>query len=285
MRVSNHARIKSSVNHAKIINSIGLTKKFQLTDLAAQQAGHHSGELTLTAPNNSLFDTNYTYYVQVGGKQYSKKIPPDHFRSYYAAVHDLTTRLTREAERTFHELHYELNAFLDKVQASLNVKHKSPALMALNELSGEPEDEPTAPVLQNNSFDICHYNDMLLADLNDQPVPLGQASLLYQPVIGTKSTYYLIARTSLGVNIAARYTPDCVLKLRAFSSWQSEEAEKVKANLIAHYGFSPKKAGHLGAMYKDLIAQEAQQALYSLLTVFDPEHLVTGLPQIHDFKG
>ncbi|UYD21542.1 hypothetical protein [Vibrio phage 29Fa.3] len=281
-------KYKTESSDPELFKHLGLLKKFDSLNLIAQQEGKAQGDLILTEPSGALGQNDYIYYVQLAGFQLELSIPPRIYDDLLANIEDVTHDVDDETDQATTELYLKSVNFMSLVASKLQDKTASPALMglktamtpekALNDLSG----------LENVPARICHVNEGLFADMDANPVDLTEAEFLYQPVKSTgnnkKTPYYLVAVSSDGVKVAARFN-DGVFGIRIKVTWFGDTSRQIAENLVSDFGFTDNKGGHYTVHYKDIDAKQAQRVLYAILSEFDPASLVLGLPNVLDFQN
>lgn len=275
--------IKSNISDAQLLKDLGLIGRFQLIDIAAQQEGHAPGDAILTKPNSALGQADYCYYVQLVGMQVEATIPAEVYEAYEESVYDVTASIPDKYNDILEDVHDTISGFFIKVQSLLVAKPVSPTLATLKN-AVETNNESVKPKETHTTGAILHYNAALNASQLQAPVTLLDAEHLYQPVEGTKSTYYVICLTTTGLKIAANYK-NKVLKVRLLDTWYNPINTEYIKELTKDFMLVKKSGGHYSSAYIDLTPMQAQRFIWAMLATFDPLHIRTGLPQVEDFKG
>ncbi|AET42212.1 hypothetical protein VPEG_00061 [Vibrio phage SIO-2] len=275
------------LSNPELLKDLGLIGRYHSINIAATKEGKPKGDVILTEPNKALGESTYNYYIQLGGYQLDIAIDPAVYLDYEAELTDLSYAIRRDTEAALNSVHDKIDAFFNTVTTTLSNKPISPSLQVLQgQFSESPSmtEQPLSAPIENK---ILHHNALLNADLNDNPVELGNAELLYQPVHATGSgsnPYYLIATSLDGIKIAARYDGK-TLDFRLLCTWYNADSRDILEVLVSDFAFVKRGGGHYSLSVEVPNTRGANRFIYAILSEFSPIRLNLGLPDVHDFKG
>ncbi|UOX38440.1 hypothetical protein VpasPP24_100 [Vibrio phage Vpas_PP24] len=275
------------LSNPELLKDLGLIGRYHSINIAATKEGKPKGDVILTEPNKALGEVTYNYYIQVGGYQLDIAIEPSVYVDYETELSDLSHAISRETEAALNKVHDRIDAFFNTVVTTLTNKPISPSLQVLQGQFNEAPTMSAKPLSAPIENKILHHNALLNADLNDNPVELGNAELLYQPVLATgagSKPYYLIVTSMDGIKIAARYE-GTKLDLRLLCTWYNADSREILEALVNDFAFVKRGGGHYSLSVSVNSAKSANRFIYAMLAEFSPIRLNLGLPDVHDFKG
>lgn len=274
------------LSNPELLKDLGLIGRYHSINIAATKEGKPKGDVILTEPNKALGESTYNYYIQLGGYQLDIAIDPAVYLDYEAELTDLSYAIRRDTEAALNSVHDKIDAFFNTVTTTLSNKPISPSLQVLQGQFSESPSMTKQPLSAPIENKILHHNALLNADLNDSPVELGNAELLYQPVHVTGSgsnPYYLIATSLDGIKIAARYDGK-TLDFRLLCTWYNADSRDILEVLVSDFAFVKRDGGHYSLSVEVPNTSGANRFIYAILSEFSPIRLNLGLPDVHDFK-